>query len=77
MSSQAEKSSCPLCAAGNNCAVASGKPAEECWCQGVEIKPAVLDAIGADDKGVRCICPKCAGVDTYAGAYSGVTGEIE
>ena len=77
MSSQAEKSSCPLCEADNNCAIASGKPAEQCWCQGVEINPSVLDLIGADDKGVRCICPQCAGVASYENASVGVTGESE
>ncbi len=62
MSSQAEKSSCPLCGADNNCAMTKGEPAEHCWCEAVEISPAVLESIGADDKGVRCICPQCAGV---------------
>ena len=61
MAENSPQQHCPLCSADNQCAMAAGKPAEQCWCQQAVISPEVLEAIPERDRGVRCICPACAG----------------
>lgn len=50
---------CPLCGAENQCAVAAGKPPEDCWCQNVTINPEVLAALPAEAVNKVCLCPAC------------------
>ena len=50
---------CPLCGGDNQCAVAAGEPAENCWCMTATISEAALEALPAEERGVRCICPAC------------------
>ena len=57
---------CPLCGGDNQCALAAqpsgaAEPAT-CWCFTATIPAAVLASIPEADRGVRCICPACAGV---------------
>ncbi|MEN5182151.1 cysteine-rich CWC family protein [Comamonas testosteroni] len=62
---------CPLCGQHNQCAVAQGLPAEQCWCMTAQISPDALQRVPAAERGQRCICPACGqatvGLDT-AGA---------
>ena len=50
---------CPLCGADNQCAMASGKAPESCWCMSAEISAEALAALPESERGVRCICPAC------------------
>ncbi|MBD1585587.1 cysteine-rich CWC family protein [Pseudomonas typographi] len=53
---------CPACGASNQCAQA-GTPVEApCWCYGVKIAPARLQALPAHLRNAQCLCPSCAGV---------------
>jgi hypothetical protein len=54
---------CPLCGGDNQCAMASGKAPESCWCVSVEIAPTVLQRLPADAIGKVCICGACVGAD--------------
>ncbi|KAA1188363.1 cysteine-rich CWC family protein [Pseudohalioglobus sediminis] len=51
---------CPLCGGDNACAIAAGRAAETCWCQGVVISAAALESLPPEERGVRCICETCA-----------------
>ncbi|MBW2507609.1 MAG: cysteine-rich CWC family protein [Deltaproteobacteria bacterium] len=51
---------CPLCGAANECAMASGRPPESCWCMTATMDPAALAAIPAEAQGKVCICARCA-----------------
>ena len=51
---------CPLCHQPNQCALAQGRPPEECWCMRTPVAPAALAQIPAAERGQRCICPVCA-----------------
>ncbi len=56
---------CPLCAQPNRCVPAQeGGAAATCWCMSAHIANAVLAAVPVSERGQRCICPRCAGVDT-------------
>jgi len=51
---------CPLCGGPNLCAMAAGLIDEPCWCSQIDLAPAVLAKVPQDERGVRCICPRCA-----------------
>ena len=50
---------CPLCGGDNQCAMAVGKPAESCWCQGVTFDPEALARIPEASQGKHCVCEAC------------------
>ena len=50
---------CPLCGGDNQCAMAAGRPADTCWCQGVTINPAALAKIPQASVNKHCLCPAC------------------
>lgn len=51
---------CPLCGKPNECAIASGRPPESCWCMTATIDPTTLAAIPEEARGQVCICAGCA-----------------
>lgn len=55
---------CPLCGAGNRCAMEaekeSGLKQPPCWCTQVDFNREALDAIPAAARGQACICQACA-----------------
>ncbi|MDP2770321.1 MAG: cysteine-rich CWC family protein [Giesbergeria sp.] len=53
---------CPLCSQPNQCAMAHGKPAAECWCMHGGVSPAALASLAPQERGQRCICPSCGQV---------------
>ncbi len=55
-----DETKCPLCGAANECAVASGKPPDSCWCMTATMDPNALTAIPAEAEGRICICARCA-----------------
>ncbi|MFT3813387.1 MAG: cysteine-rich CWC family protein [Acidovorax sp.] len=59
----ADTTLCPLCGQPNQCAVAAGLPAEQCWCMSAPISREVLrDALARlpeDQRGQACLCPAC------------------
>ena len=57
---------CPLCGQHNQCAVAQGLPAEQCWCMTAPISPAALARIPEAERRQRCICPACGQVNSDA-----------
>ncbi|PVY57270.1 hypothetical protein C8D04_2548 [Simplicispira sp. 125] len=50
---------CPLCGQPNQCAMAQGQPADECWCMHGVITPMALASLALQERGQRCICPSC------------------
>jgi hypothetical protein len=50
---------CPLCGRDNQCAVAAGRPLEDCWCANVTINPRALADVPPESAGQRCLCPGC------------------
>ena len=55
---------CPACGASNQCGLADPRSATQpCWCFGVSIDPAVLDALPSELRDKACLCPRCAVVD--------------
>ena len=48
---------CPKCGQGNQCAVASGGDASDCWCMNVAVDARVLEDVRFEN---RCICAQCA-----------------
>ncbi|KJH77697.1 MULTISPECIES: cysteine-rich CWC family protein [Pseudomonas] len=55
---------CPACGAPNDCTLADPRTAARaCWCYGVSIDPAVLEALPAELRNATCLCPRCAGVE--------------
>jgi len=54
------ENTCPLCGGDNQCAMAAGKPAETCWCQGVTFDPEALARIPDASRNKHCICRTCA-----------------
>lgn len=62
---------CPLCGAGNGCAMeaerASGQAQPPCWCTQVAFDRAVLERIPAEARGLACVCSRC-GVKLEAAA---------
>lgn len=56
-----DRSICPLCGERNDCAAVRGTgPAPACWCREVAIAPEVIARIPAAQRGLACICPRCA-----------------
>ena len=51
---------CPICGKPNDCALASGRDHESCWCWTTSMAEGVLDAVPDDAKGAVCVCAKCA-----------------
>ncbi|HCS26586.1 MAG TPA: hypothetical protein DIW43_03980 [Spongiibacteraceae bacterium] len=47
---------CPNCAQENQCAVAAGEPAGNCWCMTTAINPALAKRYAGQQ---RCLCPQC------------------
>ena len=62
----AEKTSsettCPLCGANNQCAIAAGKPAETCWCFNRKLDEEALTKAAAITD-AQCVCPACGQVE--------------
>lgn len=55
---------CPACGARNDCSLADPRTADrECWCYGVSIDPAVLEALPPALRDKSCLCPRCAQVE--------------
>ncbi|PID55030.1 MAG: hypothetical protein CR978_00870 [Gammaproteobacteria bacterium] len=54
---------CPVCGKRNQCELASGSDSQTCWCFFARIDPSVLEKIPPKERGERCLCPACAGVD--------------
>ncbi|MBO9548815.1 cysteine-rich CWC family protein [Pseudomonas sp.] len=55
---------CPACGALNQCSLADPRSATQaCWCYGVTIDPAVLQALPAELRDKACLCPRCAAVE--------------
>lgn len=59
-----ESQLCPACGALNHCSLADPRSATQaCWCYGVSIDPAVLQALPAELRNKACLCPRCAAVE--------------
>ncbi|WP_047013174.1 cysteine-rich CWC family protein [Spongiibacter sp. IMCC21906] len=56
MTEQKPNSLCPLCAQPNQCAIAAGQAAANCWCMTTTISEEAKEK--ANDAN-RCICPAC------------------
>ena len=55
---------CPACGASNDCSLADPRTVDRaCWCYGVSIDPAVLQALPAELRDKSCLCPACAQVE--------------
>lgn len=55
---------CPACGAANDCSLADPRTVDRaCWCYGVSIDPAVLQALPAELRDKSCLCPACAQVE--------------
>jgi hypothetical protein len=65
LSQAAAMSLCPLCGQDNQCAIAAGRPPQDCWCMQKVIDAQMLQTIPTDQRGKVCICPAC-GVPTAA-----------
>jgi hypothetical protein len=53
---------CPACGGPNGCAVAAvGRFDVACWCSAVRIAPARLAMLPPEQRGVACLCRRCAG----------------
>lgn len=50
---------CPLCGQANQCALAEGRPSEQCWCMAAVLNREALQALPAAVRGTRCICAVC------------------
>ena len=60
---------CPLCGAGNACAMARGDgPERPCWCVGATFGAELLARVPAAAQGRACICAACAGAAAHEGA---------
>jgi hypothetical protein len=56
---------CPACGGANDCTLANPGTADRaCWCYGVSIDPAVLEALPAELRDQSCLCPRCAQVES-------------
>lgn len=49
---------CPLCGEPNACGLLAGQ--QQCWCQDVQIAPAVLEEIPEAQRNRQCLCRACA-----------------
>jgi len=55
------EAACPLCGGDNACAMAAEGGAGECWCSAARIAPEALARLPEAERGLRCICARCAG----------------
>ena len=63
---------CPLCGAGNACAMANGgSSANPCWCIGASFGPELLARVPPAARGLACICAACAAAAAEAAADAG------
>ncbi|MBY0455606.1 MAG: cysteine-rich CWC family protein [Burkholderiaceae bacterium] len=51
---------CPLCGQPNQCDMALGKSADNCWCMETPMSLTALAVLLAAERTQRCICPACA-----------------
>ena len=52
---------CPVCGARNDCSLADARTVDQpCWCYGVTIDPAILQALPLEQRDLACLCPRCA-----------------
>ena len=55
---------CPLCGAGNGCAMAvpraPGEAMPRCWCMDADFPDALLRRVPTAARGRACICARCA-----------------
>ncbi|WP_374592391.1 cysteine-rich CWC family protein [Aquabacterium sp.] len=56
---------CPICGQPNQCARAaqpdhSAEPDGACWCQAVQFAPDALSRVPTAQRGLSCICARCA-----------------
>jgi hypothetical protein len=52
---------CPLCGAGNACAMAGeGRPDSPCWCVAASFSDELLAGVPPLARGRACICAACA-----------------
>lgn len=59
-----DKQHCPACGALNQCSLADPRRATQaCWCYGVTIDPAVVQALPDELRNKACLCPRCAAVE--------------
>jgi len=59
---------CPLCGAGNACAMAIGSAAEPpCWCVAVSFSDELLARVPPAALGRACICAACAAAASRSG----------
>ncbi|MBV4454340.1 MULTISPECIES: cysteine-rich CWC family protein [Pseudomonas] len=57
---------CPACGARNACTLADPQTVDQaCWCYGVSIDPAVLEALPPEQRNKACLCPRCAQVEEH------------
>lgn len=60
---------CPVCGEPNGCAPAGcGSFEVDCWCSRVKIDAAALARVPAQQRGLACLCPRCAAVSVPEGA---------
>ncbi|MEZ5718808.1 MAG: cysteine-rich CWC family protein [Burkholderiaceae bacterium] len=59
-------SQCPLCTQPNQCAMAQGLPAAQCWCMHSTLSTEALASLAPQERGQRCICPSCGLVTQVA-----------
>lgn len=50
---------CPLCQQANQCAMAAGLPAQDCWCMRTPIAAEALARIPDAQRGQACVCARC------------------
>ena len=52
---------CPLCGAGNACAMATADAADKpCWCVAASFSDDLLARVPPEARGKACICASCA-----------------
>lgn len=52
---------CPACGQSNGCALADPQTADQaCWCFSLTIDPEVIAALPAAQRGIACLCQRCA-----------------
>ena len=52
------ETTCPLCGADNQCAVAAGRAPETCWCYSAQLDSDVKEKAAAITD-AQCVCPAC------------------
>ncbi|MGD9773839.1 cysteine-rich CWC family protein [Diaphorobacter sp.] len=60
LNAQADTARCPLCHQPNQCAIAAGRPAQECWCMHEDVCAQALERLPQQAREPSCICPHCA-----------------